>query len=87
MKNPRVGEHELFAFLTCEANSVVKPIHPKAMPVILTEPEEIELWLTADWKDARMLQRPYPAERMTLLPVESLLPWAYADKPETKPVA
>ena len=58
MKNPRVGEHELFAFLTCEANSVVKPIHPKAMPVILTEPEEIELWLTADWKDARMLQRP-----------------------------
>lgn len=50
---------------------MVKPIHPKAMPVILTEPAEIELWLTADWKDARTLQRPYPAERMILLPVES----------------
>lgn len=70
MKNPRVGEHELFAFLTCEANPVVKPIHPKAMPVILTDPEEIELWLTADWKDAKALQRPFPAEAMTLLPVE-----------------
>ncbi|PLU44583.1 SOS response-associated peptidase [Sinorhizobium medicae] len=70
MKSPRVGEHELFAFLTCEANSVVKPIHPKAMPVILTEPDEIELWLAADWKDAKALQRPYPAEAMTLLPVE-----------------
>ncbi len=43
--------------LTCEANSVVKPIHPKAMSIILTEPEEIELRLTADWKDAKALQR------------------------------
>ncbi|MDW9906048.1 SOS response-associated peptidase [Sinorhizobium meliloti] len=72
MKNPRVGEHELFAFLTCDANSVVKPIHPKAMPVILTKPEEVELWLTADWKDAKALQRPYPADKMTLLPAEQL---------------
>jgi pimeloyl-ACP methyl ester carboxylesterase len=53
-----------------EANSVVKPIHPKAMSIILTEPEEIELWLTADWRDAKALQRPFPAEAMTLLPVE-----------------
>ena len=71
MKTPRQGEHELFAFLTCEANTLVKPIHPKAMPVILTDPAEIELWLTADWKDARTLQRPFPTERMTLLPVET----------------
>ena len=71
MKNPRTGEHELFAFLTCEANALVKPIHPKAMPVILTDPAEIELWLTADWKNAKTLQRPYPIEQMTLLPAES----------------
>lgn len=70
MKNPRRGEHELFAFLTCEADAIVKPIHPKAMPVILTEPTEIELWMNAEWKEARALQRPFQAERMMLLPVE-----------------
>ena len=32
------GEHRLFSFLTCEANDVVRPIHSKAMPVILTTP-------------------------------------------------
>ncbi|MGK9286548.1 hypothetical protein [Sinorhizobium meliloti] len=40
------------------------------MSIILTEPEEIELWPTADWKDAKALQRPFPAEAMTLLPVD-----------------
>jgi putative SOS response-associated peptidase YedK len=29
------GEHRLFAFLTTAANDVVRPIHAKAMPVIL----------------------------------------------------
>ena len=43
---PVDGEHELFGFLTTEANAIVAPIHPKAMPVILTTPEEVERWLT-----------------------------------------
>jgi len=33
-------------FLTTDANAVVKPIHPKAMPVILTTESEIERWMT-----------------------------------------
>lgn len=33
-------------------------IHPKAMPVILTEPEEVERRLTAPWVKATGLQRP-----------------------------
>src|SRR5689334_8320380 len=36
-----------FAFLTIDPNNVVGPIHPKAMPVILTTPNEMETWLTA----------------------------------------
>jgi putative SOS response-associated peptidase YedK len=60
MKTPRSGDHELFAFLTCDPNGVVAPVHPKAMPVILTDKDEIETWLTADWKEAKMLQRPLP---------------------------
>jgi putative SOS response-associated peptidase YedK len=43
--------NDLFAFLTTEPNAVVAPIHPKAMPVILTTPDEIETWLTAPARD------------------------------------
>jgi putative SOS response-associated peptidase YedK len=39
---PIEGEHELFGFLTTVANAVVAPIHPKAMPVILTSPAEVD---------------------------------------------
>ncbi|QOZ66345.1 MULTISPECIES: SOS response-associated peptidase [Bradyrhizobium] len=39
--------NNLFAFLTTEANAEVFAIHPKAMPVILTTPDEIETWMTA----------------------------------------
>ncbi|WP_045393535.1 SOS response-associated peptidase [Falsirhodobacter sp. alg1] len=58
IRTPRTGDHELFAFLTCEPNAVVGRVHPKAMPVILTQASEIETWLTADWPEARRLQRP-----------------------------
>jgi putative SOS response-associated peptidase YedK len=46
------GNHELFGFLTTEANAVVAPIHPKAMPVIPTSPAEVDRWLEADTPDA-----------------------------------
>jgi putative SOS response-associated peptidase YedK len=45
---PVEGRHELFGFLTTEANAIVAPIHQKAMPVILTTREEADLWLSAD---------------------------------------
>lgn len=51
---------DLFAFLTTQPNAEVGAIHPKAMPVILTSPDEIELWMTADWELAKKLQRPLP---------------------------
>lgn len=69
-KNPRAGEHELFGFLTCDANDVVRPIHAKAMPVILTSEADIELWMTGDWEQAKALQRPYPNDAMAVLPVQ-----------------
>lgn len=66
-RTPRPGKHELFAFLTTGANEVVKPIHPKAMPVILTRSDEVEVWLTADWREAKALQRPLPADLLEVI--------------------
>ena len=58
---------DLYAFLTTDANEMVGAIHPKAMPAILTEPEEWETWLTAPFEEARALQRPLPDDALTIV--------------------
>ncbi|MCP1275053.1 hypothetical protein NKW43_15485 [Gluconobacter albidus] len=58
---------DLFGFLTTEANAVVAPYHPKAMPVILEDREEIEIWLTAPTPDALKLQRPLKESSLQVL--------------------
>ncbi|WP_348632771.1 SOS response-associated peptidase family protein [Rhizobium sp. NXC24] len=63
---------DFYGFLTTEANRVVGEIHEKAMPVILRNVEEIELWLTASWEEAKRLQRPMPDDELLLLSPESV---------------
>lgn len=59
------GGRRAYAFLTCEPNPIVAPIHPKAMPVLLDEADE-EKWLACSFEDAIGLAQPYPSQLMTV---------------------
>lgn len=49
---------DLFGFLTTEANNEVGMVHPKAMPVILTQSDELDVWMNASAEEVLRLQRP-----------------------------
>lgn len=53
-----------FAFLTCEPNPLVAPIHSKAMPVIL-HPDDYQGWL--DGEQANKLAVPFPSQLMEIV--------------------
>lgn len=59
------GPAKVFAFLTCEPNPLVAPLHPKAMPVILAE-ADYQTWLTAEWDEAKALVTPFPSQLMAV---------------------
>lgn len=68
-KEPNVGEHQLFSFLTTEANDLVRPVHAKAMPVVLATPEALEEWLTVSAALVAEIQsRVLPADVLEIVP-------------------
>ena len=56
--------------MTCEPNSLVAPIHPKAMPVILDDEGEAR-WLAGELGE---LVAPFPAQLMAVALDETTSP-------------
>ncbi len=69
VRKVKAGEEtaDLYAFLTTEPNAVVAPIHPKAMPVILTRHEQWDFWLRAPWDEAQQLQQPLADDMLMIV--------------------
>ena len=55
----------LYAFLTTDPNDIVRPIHEKAMPVILVDAAQQTEWLAGGEASLR-LQRPLPNELLQI---------------------
>lgn len=68
-KDPNVGEHVLFSFLTTAANDLVRLVHAKAMPVILTGDSDCEEWLSAPADQVEEIQsRVLPRDALQIVP-------------------
>jgi putative SOS response-associated peptidase YedK len=67
-KEPNVGEHLLFSFLTTEPNDVVRPVHAQAMPLILRDEDARTEWLTASADQVKAIQsRPLSNDALEII--------------------
>lgn len=61
----QVGDHRGFTMVTCDASELVAPVHAETMITILKD-ADWDRWLTCSYDEVVPLQRPYPAEKMTM---------------------
>ncbi|MCO0638109.1 SOS response-associated peptidase, partial [Lutimaribacter sp. EGI FJ00014] len=56
-----------FAVVTCEANELMAPIHPR-MPVIIA-PDDYPRWLAFQEEDPHDLLKSFPSEKIKIWPI------------------
>ena len=54
------------AFLTTDANQIVRPIHPKAMPVLIAA-DDYDVWLRGPWDEAAGLATSPLSDRLQIV--------------------
>lgn len=68
-KEPNVGTHRLFSFLTTEPNDLVRPVHAKAMPVVLqSEADQRECLTTPPDQIEEIPARVLAADALEIVP-------------------
>ncbi|HLJ11685.1 MAG TPA: SOS response-associated peptidase [Planctomycetaceae bacterium] len=80
--SPEGTRVESCSIITTEANELMQQVHNR-MPVIL-DPADYDRWLDRDSQpqDVLPLLKPFPAERMQLVPVSTLVNSARNERPE-----
>ena len=58
---------EVYAFLTTTPNELVATINHERMPVLLTQEDELETWLSGAPPKALALAREYPSDQMRIV--------------------
>ena len=58
---------EVFAFMTTEPNELTHSINHERMPVLISDPADLETWLSGSPEDAFKLARSYAAEQMRIV--------------------
>ena len=58
---------EAFAFMTTEPNELTVSINPERMPVLLSEREQFDTWLTGTPEEAFALAKSYSADAMRIV--------------------
>jgi putative SOS response-associated peptidase YedK len=66
-KNGENVDQEVFAFMTTQPNELTQSINHERMPVLMSNPDDFETWLTGSTQEAFKLARCFAAEQMRIV--------------------